>query len=70
MPLVVAIVLAILAAAASGLLIDLLLYQQLERRGAFRTSLFIASLGLLILIENVLVDRVHARIRCAWTSAC
>ena len=54
LPLVVAIVLAILAAAASGLLIDLLIYQQLERRGAFRTSLFIASLGLLILIENVL----------------
>ena len=43
-----------MAAAASGLLIDLLLYQQLERRGAFRTSIFIASLGLLILLENVL----------------
>ncbi len=54
LPLSVAVVGAILAAAAAGLLIDLLLYQQLERRGALRTSLFIASLGLLILIENVL----------------
>jgi len=54
LPLAVAVVGAILAAAAAGLLIDLLLYQQLERRGALRTSLFIASLGLLILIENVL----------------
>jgi branched-chain amino acid transport system permease protein len=54
LPLGVAVVAAILAAAAAGLLIDLLLYQQLERRGALRTSLFIASLGLLILIENVL----------------
>ena len=50
----VAVVAAILAPAAAGLLIDLLLYQQLERRGALRTSLFIASLGLLILIENLL----------------
>jgi branched-chain amino acid transport system permease protein len=54
LPLAVAVLAAILAAAAAGLLIDLLLYQQLERRGALRTSLFIASLGLLILIENVL----------------
>jgi branched-chain amino acid transport system permease protein len=54
LPLAAAIVLAILAAAASGLLIDLLVYQRLERRGAFRTSIFIASLGLLILIENTL----------------
>ena len=54
LPLGVAVVAAILAAAAAGLLIDLLLYQQLERRGALRTSLFIASLGLLILIENLL----------------
>ena len=54
LPLGVAVVAAILAAAAVGLLIDLLLYQQLERRGALRTSLFIASLGLLILIENLL----------------
>jgi branched-chain amino acid transport system permease protein len=54
LPLAAAVVAAILAAAAAGLLIDLLLYQQLERRGAFRTSLFIASLGLLILTENLL----------------
>jgi branched-chain amino acid transport system permease protein len=54
LPLGVAVVAAILAAAAAGLLIDLLLYQQLEKRGALRTSLFIASLGLLILIENLL----------------
>jgi branched-chain amino acid transport system permease protein len=54
LPLLLAVVLAILTAAASGLLIDLLLYQRLERRGAFRTSIFIASLGLLILIENTL----------------
>jgi len=54
LPLWVAMVVAVLAAAAAGLLIDLLLYQQLERRGALRTTLFIASLGLLILIENLL----------------
>jgi branched-chain amino acid transport system permease protein len=54
LPLAVAVVAGTLAAAAAGLLIDLLLYQQLERRGAFRTSLFIASLGLLILTENLL----------------
>jgi branched-chain amino acid transport system permease protein len=54
LPLIVAVVLAILAAALSGLLIDLLLYQQLERRGAIRTTVFISSLGLLIVVENVL----------------
>ena len=54
LPLALAFVVASLAAAASGLLIDLLLYQRLERRGAFRTSLFIASLGLLIVVENAL----------------
>jgi len=36
------------------MLIDLLIYQPLERRGAIRTTLFIASLGLLTLIENLL----------------
>lgn len=54
LPLWVAVVVAVLGAAAAGLLIDLLLYQQLERRGALRTTLFIASLGLLILTENLL----------------
>ena len=54
LPLVVAVLLAITAAALSGLLIDLLLYQQLERRGAIRTTVFISSLGLLILLENLL----------------
>jgi branched-chain amino acid transport system permease protein len=54
LPLVLAILGAIVAAALSGVVIDLLLYQPLERRGAVRTTLFIASLGLLILIENVL----------------
>jgi branched-chain amino acid transport system permease protein len=54
LPLAAAVVLAIAAAAASGLLIDRLLYQPLERRGAVRTTLFIASLGLLILVENTL----------------
>ena len=54
LPLIVAVVLAILAAALSGLLIDLLLYQQLGRRGAIRTTVFISSLGLLIVVENVL----------------
>lgn len=54
LPLIVAVVLAIAAAALSGLLIDLLLYQQLERRGAIRTTVFISSLGLLIVVENVL----------------
>jgi branched-chain amino acid transport system permease protein len=54
LPLAVAVVLAILGAALAGLLIDLLLYQQLERRGAIRTTVFISSLGLLIVVENVL----------------
>src|SRR5512134_3938936 len=53
LPLALAFVLAVLAAAVSGLLIDLLLYQRLERRGAIRTTLFISSLGLLILVENL-----------------
>jgi branched-chain amino acid transport system permease protein len=54
LPLLVAITASVLAAAATGLLIDLLVYQQLEKRGAFRTSIFISSLGLLIVLENVL----------------
>jgi branched-chain amino acid transport system permease protein len=54
LPLAVAVLAAIAAAALSGMLIDLLIYQPLERRGAIRTTLFIASLGLLTLIENVL----------------
>jgi branched-chain amino acid transport system permease protein len=54
LPLLAAVAVAIVAAAATGLLIDLLVYQQLEKRGAFRTSIFIASLGLLIVLENVL----------------
>ena len=54
LPLLAAVAVAILAAAATGLLIDLLVYQQLEKRGAFRTSIFISSLGLLIVLENVL----------------
>lgn len=54
LPLVLAFVLAVVAAGVSGLLIDLLLYQRLERRGAIRTTLFISSLGLLILVENLL----------------
>ena len=54
LPLLAAVAGAILAAAATGLLIDLLVYQQLEKRGAFRTSIFIASLGILIVLENVL----------------
>lgn len=54
LPLLLAVALAVLGAAVSGLLIDLLLYQRLERRGAVRTTLFISSLGLLILVENLL----------------
>jgi branched-chain amino acid transport system permease protein len=54
LPLATAVVGAVLAAAASGLLIDRLVYQPLERRGAVRTTLFISSLGLLIVVENVL----------------
>jgi len=54
LPLAVAVIGAILAAAACGMLIDLFIYQPLERRGALRTTLFIASLGLLTLIENLL----------------
>jgi branched-chain amino acid transport system permease protein len=54
LPLSIAVLAAIVAAALSGLLIDLLIYQPLERRGAIRTTLFIASLGLLTLIENLL----------------
>lgn len=54
LPLAIAVIAAIVAAALSGVLIDLLIYQPLERRGAIRTTLFIASLGLLTLIENLL----------------
>jgi branched-chain amino acid transport system permease protein len=54
LPLGIAVIAAIAAAALSGVLIDLFVYQPLERRGAIRTTLFIASLGLLTLIENVL----------------
>jgi branched-chain amino acid transport system permease protein len=54
LPLIAAVVLAIVGAALSGLLIDLLLYQPLERRGAIRTTIFISSLGLLIVVENIL----------------
>ncbi|MBE0625832.1 MAG: branched-chain amino acid ABC transporter permease [Burkholderiales bacterium] len=54
LPLAIAVIAAIAAAALSGMLIDLLVYQPLERRGAIRTTLFIASLGLLTLIENLL----------------
>jgi branched-chain amino acid transport system permease protein len=54
LPLAIAVAAAIFAAALSGLLIDLCIYQPLERRGAIRTTLYIASLGLLTLIENLL----------------
>lgn len=54
LPLALAVIGAIAGAALSGMLIDLFIYQPLERRGAIRTTLFIASLGLLTLIENVL----------------
>lgn len=54
LPLVVAVLAAVVAAGLSGLLIDRLVYQPLERRGAVRTTIFIASLGLLIVVENVL----------------
>jgi branched-chain amino acid transport system permease protein len=54
LPLVVAVALAIVGAALAGLLIDLLIYQPLERRRAIRTTIFISSLGLLIVVENVL----------------
>lgn len=54
LPLAVAVLVAIAAASLSGVLMDFLVYQPLERRGAIRTTLFIASLGLLTLIENVL----------------
>lgn len=54
LPLGAAVAGAIALAALSGLLIDFFVYQPLERRGAIRTTLFIASLGLLTLIENLL----------------
>jgi branched-chain amino acid transport system permease protein len=53
LPLAVACVLAVAGAALAGLLIDLLVYQRLEARGAVRTTVFIASLGVLIVLENV-----------------
>jgi branched-chain amino acid transport system permease protein len=53
LPLSLSCVLAVVAAALAGLLIDLLVYQRLEARGAVRTTIFIASLGLLIVVENV-----------------
>ncbi len=54
LPLAAAVTAAVLASAVSGLLIDRFLYQPLERRGAVRTTLFISSLGLLIVVENVM----------------
>ncbi|HTP95991.1 MAG TPA: branched-chain amino acid ABC transporter permease [Burkholderiales bacterium] len=54
LPLAAAVIVAIVAAALSGMLIDRFVYQPLECRGAIRTTLFIASLGLLTLIENAL----------------
>ena len=54
LPLAAAVVAAILGAAVCGLLIDRFIYQPLERRGAIRTTLFIASLGLLNLVENLI----------------
>jgi branched-subunit amino acid ABC-type transport system permease component len=69
LPLFVAVLAAILASALCGLLIDLLMYQQLERRGAYRTSLFIASLGCSSSWRTF--SRSCSRpTRCAWTSAC
>jgi branched-chain amino acid transport system permease protein len=53
LPLAVACVLAVAGAALAGLLIDLLVYQRLEARGAVRTTVFIASLGVLIVLENL-----------------
>ena len=53
LPLPAACLLAVAAAALTGLLIDLLLYQRLEARGAVRTTVFIASLGLLGVVENL-----------------
>jgi branched-chain amino acid transport system permease protein len=53
LPLGVACVLAVAGAALAGLLIDLLVYQRLEARGAVRTTVFIASLGVLIVLENL-----------------
>lgn len=53
LPLLAATVVAVVAAALAGLLIDLALYQRLEARGAIRTTIFISSLGLLIVVENL-----------------
>jgi branched-chain amino acid transport system permease protein len=53
LPLLLAAAVAVAAAALVGLLVDLLLYQRLEARGAVRTTVFISSLGLLIVVENV-----------------
>ena len=54
LPLLVSSAVAVVAAALVGLLIDLALYQQLEARGAIRTTVFISSLGLLIVVENLI----------------
>lgn len=53
LPLLAASAVAVVAAALAGLLIDLALYQRLEARGAIRTTIFISSLGLLIVVENL-----------------
>ena len=50
LPLVAACALGVVGAALAGLLIDLCIYQRLEARGAVRTTVFIASLGLLIVV--------------------
>jgi branched-subunit amino acid ABC-type transport system permease component len=52
LPMVVALALAIVCAAALGLLIDLAIYQPLARRGARSMTLIIASLACLIFMLN------------------
>ena len=54
LPLVAACAFGVVGAALAGLLIDLCVYQRLEARGAVRTTVFIASLGLLIVVENLI----------------
>ena len=66
LPLAVAVATAIIAAALSGMLIDLFIYQPLERRGAIRTTLFIASLGLLTLNALTTAHRVLVPLQCEY----
>ncbi len=62
LPLVAGLAVGIVAAAAAGALIQLLIYAPLQRRGASGLVVLIASLGVLAVIQNVLAGVYSADI--------